>query len=229
MKFGPSHFPVGTVFRVGKHLASFLDDTKYYTVKALFFRGPRDYVIHTEETMFHLDHVARIIKRGPGETVVMKHTSRSLQEDVKLMSLDHDPNLPRKPGIHRTASPYAFIRTKIDNIVPSHVVIDYKKLMYDISNQPWVRTPKYNGSFHYWEIKRKQLDKFIRNNWIRYQKSLDAWEKEVREEQEEYNKASYEDIHNDLQNIQSDDIYRYIAEEADFPSQELIDRSKDVG
>lgn len=211
-------------------------------MKAVFRRGPRDYVIHTTETytlsgsdqtfneMFHLGHVARIIKRGPGETLVMKEEHRHrLQEDVKLMSLDHDPNLPRKPGIHRTVSPYAFLRTKIDNIVPSHVVIDYKKLMYDIGDQPWVRTPKYNGSFHYWEIKRKQLDKFIRNNWIRYQKSLDAWEKEVREEQEEYNKASYEDIHNDLQNIQSDDIYRYIAEEADFPSQELIDRSKDVG
>lgn len=28
MKFGPSHFPIGTVFRVGKHLLSSLDDQK---------------------------------------------------------------------------------------------------------------------------------------------------------------------------------------------------------
>lgn len=214
MKFGPSHFPVGTVFRVGKHLLSSLDDTVDYTVVRVHKNGPRSYVLYVLETdspetslptfrqfmCFNIAHVACIVRRGPGEAqVVFDHKSvKRTAEDVQMMSLDHSDMFPRKPGVYRTGSLRALIQYKLDRIIPRGQTIDLSRLIKDVRHQGWCgETP--DRLFVFWTVKRKKLDRFLKANWMRYRKSLRAWEKELDEEIEKEMEEAMEDISKDLE------------------------------
>lgn len=174
-KFSWAHFPVGTIVELGDIIRPYTKASPIQTVKSLVQNGPNSFLLIMEEYdeamkmdyMFNIDHVVKIIKRGPGQPFIAEHNAGK--------RTTYSNNVCFNTRVNKSKGQYLFyvsVQSPIYYIaleyVPKVSCIDIEALIdYCVKYAGFKVVPDgFWGNIYI--INKKKLRKFIRRNVNRF-------------------------------------------------------------
>lgn len=189
MKFGPQHFPNGTVVKLNDEFQKITQTNGLltHTVTGLVRNGVKSYVFktgvileHTGEQGFNIDHVAQIVKRGSGKVTidhgfygVNKSKEHLIQLESGVLSTRHgDVGTKFPTGRHVTYSVSAALGLELAKLAPAGATIDYERMTAALVAQKFVVSVQEHVHFEHFVVNKKRLRKWVKTNLNRYLANL---------------------------------------------------------
>lgn len=193
-RWGPAHFPVGTVFTLNEDIAqSHIREGRVneWPVQGVVRNGVDSYVLDTgvthkfldgseHEHSFNISHVASIVKRGTGPVGLDPggyglKTNQDLHVDIQLAESSRFLASKRR-GYHTTYSPRYFIAHEVQRTGKLNATLDLDGLVGAVLEQTWSvckAVPGYEGlGLRVWEINRKRLRRWVAQNVNRFLQNI---------------------------------------------------------
>ena len=192
IKFGPGHFPAGTLFKANLcHTRAY--DVVTWVAKQVIRNGPLSYVVETEtfdevcgiNKAFHISHVTRIVKRGDGKLKMVDHSEFNaigdFFKDAKEASIAMNIDVCLKTHyltVHDGVSYTNLVSHKVKDMVPIGTSVDMGRLMDALFNQTFVKrttfviSKEFDWSRDYFIAPKKRVDRWLKQNINRYLKKV---------------------------------------------------------